>query len=98
MASVIHKVPSLIFPGEDFERDFNARSLERIGVGIHLQKEDFRPESVLEHTRRLSTLSYSLAAEAYSWKVLRGGGARYAADLVLAAAAGHTNVAGESKE
>lgn len=98
MASVIHKVPSLIFPGQDFERDFNARGLERIGVGIRLQKEDFTPASVLEHTRRLSSPSYGLAAETYSGKVLGKGGARCAADLVLAAAEGNTNGAKESKE
>ncbi len=83
MASLIHKVPSLVFPGTDFERDFNARALARIGVGIHCAVEDFTPEQLLESTLQLMSPSYRLAAETYSWKILRGGGARHAADLVI---------------
>ncbi|MGO9121590.1 MAG: glycosyltransferase, partial [Desulfomonilaceae bacterium] len=88
MASLIHKVPSLVFPGKDFERDFNARALAGIGVGINCAVEDFTPEQVLEKTRELLSPSYRSAAETYSWAVLRGGGARHAADLVLGAAEG----------
>ena len=89
MASLIHKVPSLVFPGTDFERDFNARALARIGVGIHCAVEDFTPKKVLENTLQLLSPSYRLAAETYSWEILRGGGARHAADLVIKAAEGN---------
>ncbi|MGO9569808.1 MAG: glycosyltransferase [Desulfomonilaceae bacterium] len=89
MASLIHKVPSLVFPGTDFERDFNARALARIGVGIHCAVEDFTPKRVLENTLQLLLPSYGLEAETYSWKILRGGGARYAADLVTKAGEGN---------
>ena len=88
MASLIHKAPSLVFPGTDFERDFNARALAGIGVGINCAIEDFTPERVPERTRELLSPSYRLAAETYSWAILRGGGARHAADLVLGAAEG----------
>jgi UDP:flavonoid glycosyltransferase YjiC (YdhE family) len=88
MASLIHKVPSLVFPGTDFERDFNARGLAGIGVGIKCPIEDFTPDRVLEKTRELLSPSYRLAAESYSWAILRGGGARHAADLVLEVAEG----------
>jgi len=89
MASLIHKVPSLVFPGTDFERDFNARALARIGVGIHCAVEDFTPKQLLENTLQLMSPSYRLAAETYSWKILRGGGARHAADLVIKATEGN---------
>jgi len=85
MASLIHGLPSLIFPGKDFERDFNARALARIGAGIHRPAEGFTPEVVLEATRKLMAPSYRLAAEKYGEKIIRQGGARYAADLVMKA-------------
>jgi UDP:flavonoid glycosyltransferase YjiC (YdhE family) len=88
MASLIHKVPGLVFPGTDFERDFNARALARIGVGIHCAVEDFTPKKVLENTIQLLSPSYRLAAETYSREILRRGGARHAADLVIRAAEG----------
>ena len=74
MASLIHKLPSLIFPGQDFERDFNARALASIGAGLHMQVEDFTPERLLDATREIQGLSYALATETYSWKVQRQGG------------------------
>jgi UDP:flavonoid glycosyltransferase YjiC (YdhE family) len=91
VASLIYGVPSLIFPGSDFERDFNARALARIGAGIRLLAGDFTPAKVLENTRKLLTPSFRLAAEKYGRKTIRHGGARYAADLLLQA--GEDNVA-----
>jgi UDP:flavonoid glycosyltransferase YjiC (YdhE family) len=88
MASLIHKVPSLVFPGTDFERDFNARALARIGAGIHCAVKDFTPKKVLENTVELLSPLYRLAAETYSREILRGGGARHVADLVIEAAEG----------
>lgn len=85
MAALLHKVPSLAFPGQDFERDFNARSIARIGAGLHYPAEDFTPSKVLQAVRDLLNPSYALANESYSWKVLQQGGPRYAADLVLSA-------------
>jgi UDP:flavonoid glycosyltransferase YjiC (YdhE family) len=94
MASLIHKVPSLAYPGADFERDFNARALARIGAGLHCPVEDFTPEKVLASTREVVSGSYRLAAEACSRKILGQGGPRYAADLVFQAAQGDLNEAG----
>jgi UDP:flavonoid glycosyltransferase YjiC (YdhE family) len=87
MAALIHKVPSLAFPGHDFERYFNARSIARIGAGLHYPVEDFTPSKVLNATRDLLNSSCTQATESYSGKVLRKGGPRFAADLVLAAGA-----------
>lgn len=86
MGTLIHKVPSLVFPGEDFERDFNARSLARIGVGLHCSADDFTPAKVRTAVRGLLDPAYASAAETYSGKVLEQGGPQRAADLVLATA------------
>jgi UDP:flavonoid glycosyltransferase YjiC (YdhE family) len=88
MASLIHKVPSLVFPGSDFERDFNARALAEIGMGIHCEVEEFAPEHLLEKTRQLLSPSFRSTAEKYSVEILKQGGPRRAADLVLDAAQG----------
>ncbi|MEJ2715884.1 MAG: glycosyltransferase [Deltaproteobacteria bacterium] len=88
MASLLHRLPSLVFPGNDFERDFNARALARIGAGLHYPVEDFTPSQVLEGTRQLLKPSFRSAAETYAGKIARPGGPRYAADLVLQAAGG----------
>ncbi len=88
MSALIHKVPSLVFPGHDFERDFNARSIESIGAGLRRPVEDFTPSKVLDAVLELRKPGYALANETYSRKILRQGGPRRAADLVLEAASG----------
>ena len=90
MAALIHKLPSLIYPGKDFERDFNARSLANVGAAIHAAVEDFTPEKVLESTRYLLDSSIRHAAETLSNEILRKEGPNHAADLVVKAA-GETN-------
>ena len=85
MACLIHKIPSLIFPGNDFERDFNARSLEGVGAAMRLSIEEFLPERLLAYTRRLMEPSFSMAAETFGRKILRQGGSGFAADLVMKA-------------
>ncbi len=85
MASLIHGVPSLVFPGSDFERDFNARALVHAEAAIRLPKQDFIAETLLASTRTLLEPAYRLAAERCGWKVVRQGGARHAADLIVKA-------------
>jgi UDP:flavonoid glycosyltransferase YjiC (YdhE family) len=86
MAALIHETPSLIIPGNDFERDFNARAIDGIGAGIHLPVEDFTPQRVLEGVRTLQSRSFQLAAKTYGSKILSKGGPRRVADLVMNAA------------
>ncbi len=50
------------------------------------KRKILRPREFWKQTRKLFALSYRFSAETYSWKILRQGGPRYAADLVLAAA------------
>ena len=86
MAALIHKLPSLIYPGKDFERDFNARSLANVGAAIHAAVENFSPEKTLELTRKLLSSSIHHTAETLSSEILSKGGPRHAADLVMKAA------------
>lgn len=85
MASLIHGVPGLVIPGGDFERDFNARGIARIGAGIHLTVEEFTPSRLLEATRELVAGAYGNASERNGKRVLELGGPRRAAELALEA-------------
>ncbi|MGC8660050.1 MAG: glycosyltransferase [Desulfomonilaceae bacterium] len=83
MASIIHKVPSLIFPGTDFERNFNASSLDRIGVGMKCELCEFSPEKLLQNVRALASPHFHEAADKYSKQIQQLGGARQAAELIM---------------
>ena len=87
MASLLHGVPSLVFPGSDFERDFNARGMARIGASIHMKSEDFTPQQIIQSVRRLVGGEYRKKASAHGQGLLQLGGPMRAADLILEAAA-----------
>lgn len=83
MASLIHGVPSLGFPGFEFERDFNVRGLEAVGAGLRLPLEDFRPEALLARCRELCAPGRAKAARDMGKRISALGGARRAAEIVL---------------
>jgi UDP:flavonoid glycosyltransferase YjiC (YdhE family) len=86
MAALLHGVPSLIIPGSDFERDFNARSIARISAGIHMEADAFTSDQVLHATRRLLKGRYSQNAEVHGQYLKELGGPVRAAELLLSAA------------
>jgi len=86
MASLLHGVPSLIFSGSDFERDFNARGLARIGAGMHMKTEEFVPDHLIRSTRRLVRGAYRGNAVSHGRGLRALGGPGRAAELVLKAA------------
>jgi UDP:flavonoid glycosyltransferase YjiC (YdhE family) len=86
MASLLHGVPSLIFPGSDFERDFNARGMAGIGAGIHMKSEDFTPRKIRESLGLLLKGDYSRNADDHGQVLRELGGPGRAADLILRAA------------
>lgn len=86
MAALLHGVPSLIIPGSDFERNFNARSIARISAGIHMEADAFTSDQVLHATRRLLKGRYSQNAEVHGQYLKELGGPARAAELVLSAA------------
>ncbi len=88
MSAIMDKVPSLVFPGHDFERYFNARSIERVGAGLCRGVQDFTPAKVLDTIRELRNPAYAKANETYGRKILRQGGPRRAAELIREAVSG----------
>ncbi len=83
MAALIHKVPAVIIPGDDFERDFNARAAARLGAAIHLSTDEFTPTRLREATREALNPKYTEAAEKLGSKALRRGGPRRAAEILI---------------
>lgn len=90
MASLLHGAPSLVFPGYEFERDFNARGLESVGAGLNLPLADFTPEKILRHCREMETAPHRQAAAAMGKELAALGGPARAAELVLGAAKAST--------
>ncbi len=87
MASLLHGVPSLIFPGSDFERDFNARGMARIGAGIHMKSEDFTPGKIRDSLGGLIKGRYRHNARVHGQGLRELGGPGRAAELIAGAAA-----------
>lgn len=83
MASLIHGVPSLIIPGSDFERDFNARQLDRINTGIHMAVDDFNPDDVLQAMRKLQHDHYKEHTFRYGNALRSLKGPEKVADIIL---------------
>jgi UDP:flavonoid glycosyltransferase YjiC (YdhE family) len=78
------RVPALIFPGEHFERHFNARKAAEIGCAYNLRNEDFTPEQLLRYCRGLIEQgSFEADLQKYSREIQRLGGKRKAAEIVL---------------
>ena len=86
MASLLHGVPSLIFSGSDFERDFNARGMARVGAGMHMKTDDFTPDRLIRSVRGLVRGDYGRNAYAHGQGLRQLGGPMRAADLILKAA------------
>lgn len=85
MASLLHGVPSLIFPGSDFERDFNARGMARVGAGIHMTSEDFTPDKIRGSLEQILKGSYRHNAREHGLGLRQLGGPVGAAELILKA-------------
>lgn len=46
MQSLLSGVPLVMIPGEVFERDYNARSVVKLGAGVRLEERNFNPEAL----------------------------------------------------
>ncbi len=83
MASLLHGAPSLIFPGYEFERDFNARGLEAVGAGVRLPPEAFTAKEILDRCREMGDGDRSRAAAAMGRELAALGGPAKAAELIV---------------
>lgn len=47
ISGILSGVPQLIFPGNVFERQYNARSIERLGLGKSYSDTQFKPDEIV---------------------------------------------------
>lgn len=85
MAALLHGRPSLIIPGSDFERDFNARRIVELGAGLRLTPDEFTPGRVLQAVRELQGEGFQRRALAHGRELAALGGPRRAAELIVQA-------------
>jgi len=88
MAALLHGRPSLIIPGCDFERDFNARGIVELGAGLKLTPDEFTPGRVLRAMRELQGEGFRRRAVAHGRELAGLGGPRRAAELIIQAGKG----------
>lgn len=86
VSAMLSGTPSLLFPGGDFERYFNARQAASLGAAKNLPSGDFTPEKLRGHLDDLLQSSCAQAATAAGKRLRSLGGPHRAAELVLQAA------------
>jgi UDP:flavonoid glycosyltransferase YjiC (YdhE family) len=86
VSAMLTGTPSLLFPGGDFERYFNARQAGRLGAAKNLPSENFTPERLGQHLDDLLQSSCAQAARAAGERLRSLGGPQRAAELILKAA------------
>jgi UDP:flavonoid glycosyltransferase YjiC (YdhE family) len=78
------RVPALIFPGEHFERHYNAKKAAEIGCAYNLRNDDFTADGLRSCCQELiERRSFHTNLEEYSLEIQRLGGRRKAAEIVL---------------
>ena len=86
VSAMLAGVPSLLFPGGDFERYFNSRQAAKLGAAKNLPIQEFAPEKLRQHLRDLLESSCAQEAAAAGERLRVLGGPRRAAEMVLQAA------------
>ncbi|WP_027183041.1 glycosyltransferase [Desulfovibrio inopinatus] len=83
MMGLIHAVPQIICPGEIFERRYNAESIVKVGAGVRISPEAFRPDILLRLiTRFQNDPSYAANAETVGRWLSNLGGAGRVIDIL----------------
>jgi UDP:flavonoid glycosyltransferase YjiC (YdhE family) len=78
------KVPALIFPGEHFERHYNAKKATEIGCAYNLTNDQFAAELIRFYCQELlDRYTFHANLEKYSQEIRDLGGRRKAADIIL---------------
>ncbi|MFI5735135.1 glycosyltransferase [Kribbella sp. NPDC051587] len=87
LASVYHAVPSIVCPGDNYERRYNAARIADLGCGVFAETRDLRPARLVD---LLSTIvddaAFNLSAAAASTKLLAQSGPAGALRVVERAA------------
>jgi len=80
------RVPALIFPGQHFERHYNAKKAAGIGYAHNLRNDEFTAERLRFYCNELiDKRSFQATLERYSREIKELGGKRKAAEIVLQA-------------
>ncbi len=83
MMGLIHAVPQIICPGNVFERRYNADSIVKVGAGIRITPEAFRPDILLRLiTRFQNDFSYAANAETVGRWLSNLGGSKRVLDIL----------------
>jgi UDP:flavonoid glycosyltransferase YjiC (YdhE family) len=78
------RVPALIFPGEHFERHYNARKAAEIGCAYNLTNDQFTAEELRSYCQQaIERESFHENLEKYGREIQELGGKRKAAEIVL---------------
>jgi len=78
------RVPALIFPGQHFERHYNAKKAAGIGCAYNLRNDEFTAEKLRFYCDELvEKRSFRANLEKYSREIRELGGKRKAAEIVL---------------
>ncbi len=78
------RVPALIFPGEHFERHYNAKKASEIGCAYNLNNDDFTADKIRSYCQELlDRKTFHTNLEKYSREIQELGGRRKAAEIVL---------------
>jgi UDP:flavonoid glycosyltransferase YjiC (YdhE family) len=86
VSAMLTGTPSLLFPGGDFERYFNARQAAGLGAAKNLPSEDFNPDKLRRRIDDLLQSSCAQDAAAAGGRLRSLGGPHRAAELILQAA------------
>ncbi|WP_459481145.1 glycosyltransferase [Clostridium saccharoperbutylacetonicum] len=79
-----NEVPAIIFPGNHFERYFNAEKAFEIGCALNSGINNFNSEFLLKTCRKIINYNeFKQNLKIYSNKIKSGGGAVKAADFIL---------------
>lgn len=93
IGTLFHAVPSVVCPGQHFERRYNADRLEALGCGIHASLLDLRPRVLSELlTRAVEDPGMRAAADAASVDLQGSSGSGLAVDVIERAPQVHGSV------
>ncbi|MER7272976.1 glycosyltransferase [Dactylosporangium sp. NPDC000244] len=89
--ALVHGVPLVIAPIKG-DQALNAEAVRAAGAGVRVSFDHIRPEALREHLLRLlDDPAFAAAARAEGDRLLAGGGAEAAADILQALAQAHHN-------
>jgi len=83
MTGLVYGVPQIIFPGNVFERKYNARSIEKIAAGFYLDTKEFNSNMISSIVEKIElNLDYKYNAEKTGKELLKLGNVSKVVDII----------------